>query len=421
MNASLPIFRLLGVEVRLHWFWVILLAVITVGLAETLAVSVDTGTEIVLSWVVSAASALLILATVVAHELAHVVVARRSGLAPKVVVVQPLGGTFVMDSRPTTARQELRIAAAGPLLSLIFSVVLGISGLALGFVAADNVTWSLLAVCLLVPGAFNGFVALVSLVPGYPMDGARVVHAIAWARSGRADSATRSAVRVGRFAGMTVMLAGGAMAFFLDPVWAGVAMGLAGWLLIGSSRLLERRLAIEELVSGATVSDAIAGDTARVPAQLTLDLFAEAYLREGIGTAALVERSGQVVGVLGTGQIRRVPRRRWKEARAETAMAPIDTIPRVAPDAPLWPALESLERSGLDALIVAPGSPDEEVSLITRASVSRVIRARVARQMQVEGSIARLVKVIGPNARRPDGDDGTDAGAQGGDTGDDRK
>ena len=419
MNASLPVFRLLGAEVRLHWFWVILLAIITVGLGETLAASVDTEGEIVLSWVVSAASALLILVTVVAHELAHVAVARRSGIGPKVVVVQPLGGTFVMDLRPTTARQELSVAGAGPLLSLIFSVVLSISGLALGFVAGDNITWSLLAVCLLVPGAFNGFVALVSLVPGYPMDGARVVHAIAWARSGRADAATRSAVRVGRVAGMAVMLAGGVMAFFLDPVWAGVAMGLAGWLLIGSSRLLERRLAIEELVTGATVSDAIAADTARVPAQLTLDLFADAYLHELAGTAALVERGGEVVGVLGTGQIRRVPRRRWKEARAETVMAPIDTIPRVASDAPLWPALESLERSGLDALVVTSGSADEAVSLITRASVSSVIRARVARQMQVEESITRLVKVIGPNARRPHGDDGTDAGAQGGDTGDD--
>jgi Zn-dependent protease len=407
MNWSLPVCRVFGVEIRLHWSWVILLAIITVGLGESLAVSVKSSANVTLGWVAAGGASLLILVSVVAHELAHVRAGRGTGPAPSVVVVQLLGGTYVMDARPQSPGQELRLAAAGPLVNMLF--VLAFGGLAVGldFAAGSDESLLLLSVAALVPAAFNLFMALVSIIPGYPLDGARVVHAIAWARSGRPEAATRTAVRVGRISGYAIMLVGLVLAALL--LVAGLAMVLAGWLLVGSSRLLERRLVVEELVAGATVADAIVADVDRLPGQLTLDVFADEFMAGQTAGAALVERGQEPVGIIGLSQIRRIPRRRWETTHAEDAMVALAAVPRVAPDAPLWPALEILERSGLDALAVE-GKGD--MQLITRISVSRVVKERVEDQMRQERTVSRLRKALGTDepGKGPssDGDDRDD-------------
>ena len=107
---------------------------------------------------------------------------------------------------------------------------------------------------------------------------------------------------------------------FVD-LWPGLALLVAGWLLVGSSRLLDRRLFLQGLIAGAHVSDAADSDTARIPPQLTLDVFAGEYLGERLGGAALVERGEELLGLIGTAQIRRIPRRNWPAMRTEQAMA----------------------------------------------------------------------------------------------------
>jgi hypothetical protein len=111
-----------------------------------------------------------------------------------------------------------------------------------------------------------------------------------------------------------------------------------------------------------------------VPPQLTLDVFAAEYLGERIGTAALVERGAELIGLLGTAQIRRIPRRSWTNTRTEQAMVPIAQVPRIIAETGLWAALEMLERSGLDALLLA--SSGDDPALVTRRSAARLIQAK---------------------------------------------
>jgi hypothetical protein len=157
---------------------------------------------------------------------------------------------------------------------------------------------------------------------------------------------------------------------------------LAGWLVMASSRVLDRRSVLQGLVAGLHVRDAEDGDQARVPPQLTLDVFAAEYLAERLGAAALVERGSELLGLIGTAQIRRIPRRAWPQTRTEQAMVGIGDVPTLDGDADLWAGLEALDRSGLDSLLVAT-DPVGSV-LMTRRAAARLIHDRAeARQREL--------------------------------------
>ena len=386
---NVPLGRIFGTEIRAHWTWVPILAFIAVVFSLDLTAGGGSDWPPSLAWAASIATAALVFLSVMAHELAHVAVARRNGMEGPVVVIQLLGGTFVSGVSPKTPGQEFRIAAAGPAVTLAVTAGLGAVAaiLTVGPVDINRAPQGLQALQFVVVmvGVFNAFLAFVNLIPGYPLDGARIVHALAWRRSGQEAAATAAAVRVGRYVGVLLMVAGALTVVFWD-LFGGLGLVVAGWLIMGSSRLLDRRTVLQSLVAGLLAGDATDSEQARVPPQLTLDVFAGEYLGERLGTAALVERGAELIGLVGTAQIRRIPRRSWPNTRTEQAMVPIANVPRISGDTGLWTALEMLERSGLDALLLAPAGVDQ--ALVTRRSAARLIHARAEehqREMLVTG------------------------------------
>jgi Zn-dependent protease len=322
--------------------------------------------------------------------------AERCGLKLPVVVVQLLGGPYVMEIRPRTAADELRIAIAGSVFSLIVAFGFGLVAgfLILGPYGSDNspdllqgigfVTFTL--------SAFNVILSVINLLPGYPLDGARVLHALVWLRTGQEPVATAAAIRIGRYLGVALIGAGLLMLIFFDPL-AGFSLVVAGWLVMGSSRVLDRRNVLQGLLLGLHVSDAEDADPARVPPQLTLDVFAAEYLTERLGAAALVERGTELLGLIGTAQIRKIPRRIWTRTRTEEAMVSIANVPKLAGDSDLWSALEVLEKSGLDALLVAGGAAEGVGNvLMSRRSAARLVHLKAEerqRELIAQGRIKK--------------------------------
>jgi Zn-dependent protease len=374
VTSAFALLRVAGIEVRAHWTWVLLLALITVVFGGGLATHPETPFESGWAWGAGVATAIFVFVSVAAHEVAHALVARRNGIGGSLVVVQLLGGMYVMETRPRTAGQEFRSAAVGPVVSLVVAALMGLLylGLDAAWGSADVVPQYVLAAAFVAEmlGLFNVFLAVVNLVPGYPMDGARIVHAIAWAGSGREDVANVAASRVGKVVGAAIILAGFLVIPVLD-IWPGLGLMLAGWMILGSSRLLDRRASLQALMAASRAVDAAAADLQRVPAQLTLDVFAAEYLRERMGEVALAERAGEPVGLIGTAQIRRISPGKWASMRTEEAMVPLDRVPRVEAQSDLWSAVEALESSGLDAVLVEGG---DGPALLTRRSAAAHIR-----------------------------------------------
>jgi Zn-dependent protease len=352
---GLTLGRIFGTEVRAHWTWVPIIAFIAVIFGMDLTDGSAASWPTALAWSASIATAILVFVSVTGHELSHVYVARRNGQQNPTVMVQLLGGPYIMEVKPKNAGEEMRIALAGPVFSLVAALAFGVVGSILVFGPFDAAPDGLQAVGFVttMTAAFNAFLCVINLVPGYPMDGARVLHALVWRRTGNEATATAAAIRVGRNVGVGLIVIGALLMTFVDLV-AGLSLVVAGWLVMSSSRFLDRRSVLQELIAGLRVRDAEDADVTRIPPQLTLDVFAAAFMGERLGGAALVEHGDELVGIIGTAQIRRIPSRAWTQTRTEDAMVKIDVVPSVTGDTDLWSALELLERTGLDALIVTP-------------------------------------------------------------------
>lgn len=401
MNGGIALGRMFGTEIRVHWSWIPVLAILSVFFGIGLDSQAGPQWPVGLAWTTAIATAVLIFVSVVVHELAHVAVARRSDIGGSVVVVQLLGGTYVMELRAVTPGQQFRAAAAGPLAStglvLLFLFVAVIA--TVGYGTADSGPTWLQAVdfAAFTVGLFNLFLLVVNLIPGYPMDGGQLVHALAWRRSGDRRKANGTVSRVGRFAGFIMLVLGAGLGVGVDLL-PGVGLIVAGWVLLSSSRILERRGFLQGLTSGLRVADAVDSESARVPPQLTLDVFAPEYMGARLGGAALVESDGQLVGLIGSAQIRRVPKRNWPTTRTDHVMVPIANVPRANFDADLWPVLEVLERSGQDAVLIESGRPD--VELMSRRSAAQLIHGRAQEQLRLK-RLADGLGLAGLGRRRP--------------------
>ncbi len=395
MNWSVPLGRIFDTEVRAHWSWIIILAFIAVIFSTDLSVQASSpaGWNLAWAWGTSIVTAAMVFVSVVVHELAHVAVARRNGMRTPAVVIQLIGGAFAIDVKPKNPGQEFRVAVAGSALSFLLLLFFGGVTLLLAVGPLDMnaapLALQALQFVTFILALFNGFLGGINLVPGYPLDGARVVHAIAWRKTGDEVAAAATAVKLGRYTGLSLVATGVFVAFYSDAT-AGLSLGVAGWLIAGSSKVLDRRAQLRILVTGLRVADAEDPDPARIPPQLTLDVYAGEYLAERTGTAALVERGAELLGLIGTAQIRRVPRRAWPNTHTEQVMVPIGSVPSAARDSDLWAALEVLERTGLDAMLVS-GSDDGPV-LMTRRAAARMVRERVEGQQRELSAGGQLKK-----------------------------
>jgi Zn-dependent protease len=368
MNG-VPVARLFGIEIRLHLSWIFIIAIITVTVGGRLgSVQPDDAT---VAWVIGAVASLGFLATVVAHELAHALVARRTGLAIDSISVHFIGSPSTVDIRAATPRAEAAVALAGPATSLGLGVIL--IGLAVIGIASGLRPLEIVGDVLFIIGVLDLVLAGVSIVPAFPLDGGRVVRAIVWARTGDERRGARAAGAVGRWVGW-VLIAAGLVIILTGDTVDGVMVGLIGWFLGASARSVDRWLLLDGLISGVRVDEAMEAKFETISPQLTLDTFAARVLDGTIGPVLPVLRDQTLVGIVGTLQVRRIPERDWSSTRTVDVMIDVGDLPLVGPDEALSDGLERLRTSRLDGLPVRDGATLRGV--LTRRSVAVALRAR---------------------------------------------
>jgi Zn-dependent protease len=368
---GLPIARLFGIEIRVSFTWAILVAVVTLLGAQQAALTAP-GLAAPVQWLIGVAIAVGFLVSVVAHELAHALVGRRYGVQSTTIVLGLVGGLAPLSIQAPRPRDELAIALAGPLLSL------ALGGILLAFAVLEAIVapgLGALAGSLVVLGALNVILAGISLLPGMPLDGGRVVRALAWARTNDRDRAGAVAARVGRLLGFTVIGVGIAMAL-ADLATEGLLVIALGWLLTTGARTLDRRLALERLLRGVTVREAMEADPPSVGPNLTVDTFAARYEGPDAVPAMPVVDDDHVLGIIGRRRLQRLGRRRFGSTRASEVMAVPPQAPVLAPDDPLWDALDTMNSGGIDGLAVAVEG--RLAGMLTRDSVSEAVRNRAA-------------------------------------------
>lgn len=374
MNG-IPVARLFGFEIRIHPSWIFIVALVAV-IVERQIREFPTGIDPVAGWVIGAVAAGAFLISVLAHELAHGIVARRRGLDVGPITLYFFGGSASFQLESDRPRDEAAIAFAGPVVSLAIGVLLVIVAFAMD--AIDHPVSQAAAVIALVLAVLNLILGGVNLIPAYPLDGGRIVRAAVWARKGDERDGARAAAASGRYVGWA-LLAVGLVLILRDSILDGLMLGLSGWFLGSASRGITRRLAVQELLKDVRVGDVMDKEVGTVAPHLTVDTFADRLLEGGEGIAMPVLRDEMVVGLIGASQLRRLRRKLWQTTRAEDLMVAPPTLPLVGPEDTLWSALDRLRRSGLDGLPVVEGV--RLLGVVTRKAIVATIQSRA----QTEG------------------------------------
>lgn len=353
LNRKFQVARVRAIPVRIDGRWFIIFALsayvlaanFTRGTTTTRLVRVDEP----LAWAIGIATTVALFLSIFGHELAHALVARAEGIEIEEIVLHPFGGLARLRREPDGPGAEFRIALAGPASSFVFALV-AFSAMTLAATAAFYVA----AAIFFIIGWWNLLIAVFNLLPGYPLDGGRILRAFLWHRTGRLREATRTACLGGQIIATMLVVFGLYFYFrFGDPFMA-LWSGLVGFFLWDAARAVLRRSA-----SARSVADAMRAPVALDP-DLLVSHFVDRMLPLHRRTVYPVARDGRLYGLLSLEDLRRLPRDAWHRTRIVDAMRPIDKDLFVEASAPLRLAEEKMNRNGLGALAVV----DERGALI---------------------------------------------------------
>jgi Zn-dependent protease/CBS domain-containing protein len=370
MGQGIRIGRIFGIQIALHPSWFVIFAIVTytmaVGQLPRTFKTWDEG----LYWVVGALISLLFFASVLAHELSHSLLARRFGIRVKDITLFIFGGASTLEGEAQRPRDEALIAAAGPLTSL------AIGALLLGLDAATGQE-QLVAIFGWL-GFINISLGLFNLIPGFPMDGGRILRAILWKIRGDRNAATRNAAGVGRLFGYLLIAGGVFLIFQGGNLFMGVWLALIGWFLSNAAESAVAQLTVEHALKGIKVREVMESDPASItPNESVNDLVNERLIRGEHRSFLVRHDDGGLAGIVTLSDVRRMPRENWEAARVTDIMTRYADLATIAPDAELEAALKLLQEREVNQLPVVTDEGRTVVGLLTRAGILRLIEARM--------------------------------------------
>jgi Zn-dependent protease/predicted transcriptional regulator len=359
--------RLFGIEIALDLsvLLVVVLVLLSLGLGVLPVWHPAWGP--VLDWGIAAAAALLFVASVLAHEISHALVARAQGIPIAGITLFVFGGVTRMEDEPHTPRAELLVAIVGPLTSLVIGIaaLYGGSFLAREAIQAniDDPTAALRAASpgatlLLWLGPINVMLGLFNLVPGFPLDGGRVLRAALWWGTGSLMRATRMASLGGQAFAWLLMGAGLAMAFgvYLPYFGGGPAQGLwlllIGWFLNNAARASYEQLVVRESLADVHVSDVMRAHPRVVPPDISLRQFVVEFALDSEQQTFPVADGDALLGVVDLRAVRRIAEAEWGGTRVRDVMVPAGDLPVVSPRDEAMAALRNLASREVDQIPV---------------------------------------------------------------------
>jgi Zn-dependent protease/CBS domain-containing protein len=323
----------------------------------------------------------LFFASLLAHELGHAVTARREGMELDGITLWLFGGVARFKGQFPSAGAELRIALAGPFVSLVIGVVC-----------------SLLAWAIALPGGVDGVLAWIgyvnlillvfNLLPALPLDGGRVLRALLWGARADFAWATNVAAAIGRGFGY-LLIAGGIALFAFQGAFGGAWLAFIGWFLLGAATAEQRYLAARQALAGVRVRDVMTPDPITVPSDHTLGEFIDDVAWQRRHTTYPVMDDGRFVGLLAFRCVSSVPRDRWDARSVRSCMIAADEVPILHPETAAIDALVELSQSSANRGVVA--DEGRLVGILSAADLGRALEAGPRRRRVARGPGSTMV------------------------------
>ncbi len=370
MGGSYRLLRVFGIDILVHWSWLAIFVLLTWWLSQGFFKDQYedwTGGQ---RWAAAVVSALTFFVSILLHELAHSLVAKREGLPVKSITLFIFGGVSALGSEPETPGQEFRVAIVGPLVSFILAGAFGIAALVAHL---SGVGGSPPAAIVLYLAIVNGAVGVFNMLPGYPLDGGRVLRAGLWARGRNLLTATRKASLAGTF------LAFGLIAFGVVSILAGNFIGgvwfiVIGWFLRNVSEASYQQLLFRNTLEGTKVGQLINRSFNAAPPDMNLNTLVQEYMLARSQRSVPIVVGEELIGLVTMQDLKRVPRDEWQTTSVFKAMTPREELHQVDARDEITLALDIMAKENVNQLPVLEFG--RFVGFVTRADVMRLMQVR---------------------------------------------
>jgi Zn-dependent protease/CBS domain-containing protein len=365
VRSNIRLGKVFGIEIGLHYSWFLIALLIVASLYSQFHQShPQWGDGVILTTAV--ATGVLFFVSLLLHELAHSVFARSHGIPVREITLFALGGVSQLEKEPASASIEFRMAFAGPLTSAAIGGVCIGARLLAGKAGPVYEMLSWLGYINLALAAFN-------MIPGYPLDGGRMLRAFLWWKSGQMDRATRSAARAGQGVGL-IFIAWGIMQFVGGAGIGGLWISFVGWFLLTAASESSARVNLAHAFEGVTARDVMSSDCPSLDGNLNIEHFVHDELLRTGRRCFVITQNGQIAGLLTPHEVKEIERARWPYTTLSDVMIPLENLHTVPPETPLKSALEIMGREDLNQLpVVADGRLE---GVLSRAQILDYLHTR---------------------------------------------
>ncbi len=372
MKNSIRLGRLFGIEIGFDFSWILIFALVTWALAQNYMTVLQNESAAV-RWALAFVTSLLFFSSVLAHELAHSLVSKAEGIPVSRITLFFFGGASQIEQEPRRARDEFWMAFVGPLTSLLLAVLFGV----LWFLTQNTIP-AIAEMSAWLAG-MNAILGLFNLLPGFPLDGGRILRSIVWGVTKSLRRATQVAVGSGIVLSWLLITLG--LWEVLDGDWAdGLWIAFIGWLLQSAAVQESRVTVVHDLLRGHTVREVPVSNCPHVLKQLSLDVFAENVALPGGPRCFAVIDGDHFLGLLTTHRLNEVPRNKWETTRVGEVMIPPEKLVVTQPGEELPAVLDKMAEADVNQLPVVENG--KLLGVVTRASILEFLRLLSAKQKQ---------------------------------------
>lgn len=366
------IFTIGGIDIKIHWSWAIILLLVTFQLGAGYFPLQMPGESGVVYWGLGLMSALLLFLSVLLHELSHSFTAKARGLKVRDITLFIFGGVSSIEQEPETALDEFLVAVVGPLTSLILAgIFFGLEQLVSPPVHQVGAG----AAAVLQYMAFINFLlGLFNLIPGFPLDGGRVLRSIVWGLTRNLQTSTRVAGFIGQLVAYGFIFWGLYQTFFLGD-FSGLWLAFIGWYLLSAAQQSVAGTVMRETLRGMTVGQVMEPAPPVAAPHMTIAQLLTQFILSYNLRAVPVAEDGRLVGIVTLGDIKDVPQEEWGMVTVGQKMTGGDQLRTVRPQDGLDRAMELLGDGDFDQLPVVD-TTGRLVGLLTRARLMRSLQIR---------------------------------------------
>jgi Zn-dependent protease/CBS domain-containing protein len=366
MKASFKLFRIAGIDIGIHYTWLFIFIFFSWTLAQGYFPEAYKGWSTGAYWVTGIIASLLIFVSVLLHELAHSLVARSRGIPVHSITLFILGGVSNLEEEPQKPAAEFIMAIVGPVTSLVLALIFwGVSKLPAN---ADTP----LAAILSYMGTINLYLGIFNLLPGFPLDGGRVLRSIIWGSTGNLSKATNIASWIGQFFGWA-LIAAGIFVMFRFSFVSGLWLAFIGWFLNSSADASRKEITLRERLSHIRVRDLMHPNVETIPPETTIQEMVTNIFQKQHGRAVPVCDGNKLSGIATITDVKKVPQDKWSITPVSQIMTttPLYTV---QPEDNLNVVMQLIARHDINQVLV--NEQGKCAGIISRADIIRFIQMK---------------------------------------------